>query len=77
MTATPLTRRTFVAGAAAVPFALRAMAEPAAVAPKWVLLGTDTGKGIYRARWDAATGGLGEIELATETDRPDFLAMHP
>jgi 6-phosphogluconolactonase len=60
-----------------VPFALRAMAEPAAVAPKWVLLGTDTGKGIYRARWDAATGGLGEIELATETDRPDFLAMHP
>jgi 6-phosphogluconolactonase len=71
-----LSRREFVAGAAALPFALRAMAEPVA-APKWVLLGTDLGKGIYRARWDAAKGELGPVELAIATDRPDFFAMHP
>ena len=71
-----LSRREFVAGAAALPFALRAMAEPVA-APKWVLLGTDLGKGIYRARWDAASGELGPAELAIATDRPDFFAMHP
>ena len=69
------TRREFLAAGAAVPFALRAMAEP--TAPKWVLLGTDTGKGIYRARWNAATGELGSVELAIATDRPDFFAMHP
>jgi len=59
-----------------VPFALRAMAKPAAT-PRWVFLGTDLGKGIYRASWDAATGSLGDVELAVATDRPDFFAMHP
>ena len=53
------------------------MAEPAAAAPKWVFLGTDAGKGIYRASWNAATGELGKPELAAKTDRPDFFAMHP
>jgi 6-phosphogluconolactonase len=71
-----LNRRQFVAGAAALPFALRAMAEPVTAA-KWVLLGTDLGKGIYRARWDAAKGELGPVELAIATERPDFFAMHP
>jgi 6-phosphogluconolactonase len=70
------TRRQFLAAGAALPFAWRAMAQGHA-APRWVFLGTDTGKGIYRARWDAATGKLGTIELAAETDRPDFFAMHP
>ena len=37
----------------------------------------DKGKGIYRARWDATKGELGMIELAAETDRPDFFALHP
>jgi len=60
-----------------MPFALRAMAEPSAAAPKWVLLGTDLGKGIYRARWNAATGEMGTVELAAKTDRPDFFAMNP
>jgi 6-phosphogluconolactonase (cycloisomerase 2 family) len=60
-----------------MPFALRAMAEPVAATPKWVLLGTDLGKGIYRARWDAVSGELGPVELAIATDRPDFFAMHP
>jgi len=46
-------------------------------APRWVFLGTDKGKGIYRAHWDAATGTMGAVELAIETDRPDFFAIHP
>jgi 6-phosphogluconolactonase len=44
---------------------------------RWVLLGTNEGKGIYRAAWNAATGTLGPVELAVETVRPDFLARHP
>ncbi len=52
------------------------MAE-AVRSPQWVLLGTDKGKGIYRAAWNAATGVLGPVELAIATDRPTFFAMHP
>ena len=76
MTTKSFTRRRFVAGAAAVPFALRAMAKPVAT-PKWVFLGTDLGKGIYRASWNAATGELGTPQLAATTDRPDFFALNP
>jgi 6-phosphogluconolactonase len=48
----------------------------------WVFLGTYTGgsngsKGIYRARFDAATGKLGQPELAAEMGSPSFLAIHP
>jgi 6-phosphogluconolactonase len=80
-------RRRFVAGAAALPWALRAMADSktmaAPPAPKtqyepvrWVLFGT--GKdGIYRASWNAANGALGPAELAVATDHPTFLAQHP
>jgi 6-phosphogluconolactonase len=71
------TRRQFLAAGAALPFALRGMAQRHTAAPRWVFLGTDHGKGIYRARWNAATGELGAIELAVETDRPDFFALHP
>lgn len=53
------------------------MAEPVAAAPRWVFLGTDSGKGIYRARWDASSGELGAVELAVATDRPNYFAMHP
>jgi 6-phosphogluconolactonase len=76
MTTTLSTRRQFLAAGAALPFAWRAMAQGHAVS-HWVFLGTDKGKGIYRARWDAATGELGTIELAAESDRPDFFALHP
>jgi 6-phosphogluconolactonase len=65
-----------LAGAAALPLALRAMAEPAE-ATRWVLLGTDKGKGIYRASWNAATGEMGPVELAIATERPAYFAMHP
>lgn len=74
-----ITRRRFVASAAALPLALRGMsaAQTAATSARWVLLGTDEGKGIYRAAWNATTGTLGPVELAVETGRPAFLARHP
>jgi 6-phosphogluconolactonase len=48
----------------------------------WVYLGTYTGgkngsKGIYRAKFNAATGKLGEPEVAAEMGSPSFLAIHP
>jgi len=72
-------RRQFVGRAAALPFALRGFAagQGAASGPKWVLLGTDTGKGVYRAAWNAATGSLGPVQLAAEAARPSYLAKHP
>jgi 6-phosphogluconolactonase len=59
-----------------MPLALRAMAEPAE-AIRWMLLGTDKGKGIYRASWNAASGEMGPVELAIATERPAYFAMHP
>jgi 6-phosphogluconolactonase len=73
---TKSTRRQFLVASAALPFALRSFAQSSAE-PRWVLLGTGDGKGIYRAPWNAATGELGAIELAVATERPTFLAMHP
>ena len=63
----------------ALPFALRglAAAQGPASGSRWVLLGTDTGQGVYRAAWNAATGTLGPVQLAVQTTRPDFLAKHP
>ncbi|MBI5771068.1 MAG: lactonase family protein [Verrucomicrobia bacterium] len=34
-------------------------------------------KGIYRARFNAATGALVPVELAAEMKDPSFLALHP
>ncbi len=76
-------RRAFVGSALALPFALRAMAEPSlttkktASATEWLLLGTDKGKGIYRASWDSETGAMGIPELAAPGGRPVYFAMHP
>ena len=45
-----------------------------------VYFGSYTGaqsKGIYRARFDPATGKLTEPQLAAETRNPSFLAVHP
>ena len=47
-----------------------------------VYFGTYTGgktgsKGIYVARFDAASGKLGEAKLAAELQRPSFLTLHP
>jgi 6-phosphogluconolactonase len=67
-----------VGRAAALPFALRALGEAQVIGgTRWVLLGTDAGKGVYRAAWNAATGSLGPVQLAAEAARPSYLAKHP
>jgi len=76
------TRRSFLASAAALPFALRtfatsAFADPVSAHPRWILLGTGTDKGIFRAAWNAATGELSNIQAAAPAQHPSFLAMHP
>ena len=43
----------------------------------WMLLGTQDGEGVYRARWHAQTGEIGTPELAIATPRPSYIAMHP
>ncbi|MGI4829277.1 MAG: lactonase family protein [Janthinobacterium lividum] len=53
---------------------LRGFAAP--LPDSMVLLGTQTGAGIYRARWNARTGQLGTPELAIASTRPTFLALH-
>ena len=76
-------RRQFLAASAALPLALRALTQPQALgeAPKsdshWVLVGTGTEKGIFRASFDPATGALGEFEVAVESSHPTYLALHP
>src|ERR1700709_2748064 len=71
-----LTRRSLIASASVLPFAMGSLSQPAA-GPKWVFLGTDKGPGVFRCTWNAATGTLGDPELAIKTERSDFLAMHP
>ena len=79
-------RREFVGRAAALPFALRGLAAAQAAGwrleagrgrPMWVFMGTDTGKGVYRAAWDFTTGTLGPAQLAGDASRPSYLARHP
>jgi 6-phosphogluconolactonase len=71
------TRRQFLASVAAFPFALRALASPVSSNPRWVLFGTGTDKGIFRAAWNAESGELHNIEVVAATVHPSFLAMHP
>ena len=65
--------------AAALPFALRGLAagQGAASGPKWLLLGTDLGKGVYRAAWNGQTGSLGPVQLVADAARPAYMAKHP
>jgi 6-phosphogluconolactonase len=73
-----VSRRSFLAGAAASSLGLRGLGQVSAAAPPhWVLLGTDKGQGIYRARWNAAHGELGAVELAIACGRPNYFALHP
>ncbi len=73
------TRRRFASALPALPVSLKMMAQPRSSrhAPRWIFLGTDKGKGIYRASWNEATGALGTPELALEAVRPTFFAWHP
>lgn len=69
------TRRTFAASTVALPSALRALALPPH--EQWIFLGTEAGKGIYRARWNPTSGSIGTPQLAAPLERPSFLARHP
>ncbi|AMV29024.1 6-phosphogluconolactonase [Gemmata sp. SH-PL17] len=63
--------------------AFAAIGSVAPAADHWVYLGVYTGKGekdskgVYRARFNDATGKLTEPELAAEMDSPSFIAVHP
>ncbi len=75
-----MARRRFLQAGLALPWAMRSLAQTQANLkrpPRWVLLGTDKGKGVYRASWDPATGRLGAAELACKLWRPAFFAAHP
>jgi 6-phosphogluconolactonase len=70
-------RRRFLAASAALPFAMRALADPLSSGSHWVLFGTGTDKGIFRATFDSSTGTLSAFEVAAETSHPTYLALHP
>src|SRR5262245_60440516 len=58
-------------------------AGPASADDYWVYIGTYTGKGdkdskgIYRARLNATSGELSDLQLAAEVASPSFLAISP
>jgi 6-phosphogluconolactonase len=64
-----------------VAVALGAIASVGSAAEHWVFLGTytgkDGGKGIYRCKFDDATGKLSEPEVAAEMGSPSFVTIHP
>jgi 6-phosphogluconolactonase len=71
-------RRAFLAASAALPFALKAIAQPAVVGGQmWLLVGTGTDQGIFRAPFDPGSGVLGNFEVAAQVAHPTFLAVHP
>jgi 6-phosphogluconolactonase len=69
-----------VAAAAAMALAAPSPAPPPPSGAVLAYFGTYTGpksKGIYVAPFDAATGKLGTLRVAAETENPSFLALHP
>ncbi len=78
----PFSRRTFLkasvaaGSAAALPLWSGAQSIPHQ-APAWVLLGTGTGPGVLRSRWDADVGTLSAPEIAAISISPSYLALHP
>lgn len=74
-----LSRRSFLALSAAVPFARPALAAAATAQPTRVYIGTGNSgadQGIMTASWNAKTGVIGPITLAAEVISPTFLATH-
>ena len=72
-------RRGFMQGAAALPLALRAMAQGNAHG-ELLLVGTQTSgtsKGIYAYELNAASGELRQLGVAGEAANPTFLALAP
>jgi 6-phosphogluconolactonase len=70
-------RRRFLAASAALPFAMRALADPLPAGSHWVLFGTGTEKGIFRGVFNSTTGVVSGLEVAVETSHPTYLALHP
>ena len=58
---------------------LAMLVSGASAAPQDVYFGTGgrEAKGIYRGKFDSASGKLSGIELAAEIKSPGFLALHP
>ncbi len=72
-----LSRRNLLTGALGAAVMHRiGRAQSKQSAGSWMLLGTQNGQGVYRARWDTATGKMTEPELAVATPRPTYLALH-
>lgn len=72
-----LSRRSFLATSAALPFARRAMLAATGATANRIFIGTGgsgPGEGIATATWDPATGTIGERTLAAEVESPTFLA---
>jgi 6-phosphogluconolactonase len=69
-----MTRRHFVAASATLPFTMKAFARNPV---DWLLIGTGTDKGIFRATFDPANGTIGTFEVAATTSHPTYLALHP
>jgi 6-phosphogluconolactonase len=73
-----LNRRHFLTNLAAAAVASRLPLRAEVIRnAKFVLLGTDKGKGIYRASWNPLTGEIGTPSLAAPSDRPTYFARHP
>jgi 6-phosphogluconolactonase len=71
-------RRDFLAASAALPFALKAMAQRApAGGQQWLMVGTGTEQGIFRTPFDPGSGVLGNFEVAAQCSHPTYLALHP
>ncbi len=76
----PVTRRRVLQTAVAAALAggwLPLRSQQHAPPSGWLLLGDNTGQGIYRARWNAAAGEIGPAALAVATPQPTFLTLHP
>lgn len=72
-----LSRRTFLASSAALPFAGQSLLAASAPASSRIFIGTGSrghGEGILSAAWNPATGEIGDISLAAEVESPTFLA---
>lgn len=75
-----LSRRSFFALSAAVPFARRSIFAGEAKKPRRLYIGTGNhgaGEGIMTASWNPQTGEMGPVTLAAEVASPSFLATHP
>ncbi len=53
------------------------LSQASAPPSRWLLIGGSQGQGIYRARWNEATGEIGTPELAVATTQPTYLTPHP